>query len=374
MTTTTEQQTPIDPKVIARIQKMLNLARDGGATEGEANAAMDAAEKTMAKYNLTMAEVEAGGGNAGEGSKRTKQQSKGKAQYEFQQQLMRICAEVNYCVALLVSEWKRGRSMATGFVLIGREANVIATRELYDYLNATTERLAFEYVGCDNAQRLSRKAVSFKKGCAERLGERLLDRHRAAMEEQAREARERNAAARHPASTGTSLVVVMKDFAQEERDANEDVRWGLVIGTTAAERKRNAAESSVCQAINKALRECVSQDREVMMEAGATAATPLSLALGVPEDRMHRLVEYLVDQRMEALKPRKEETPAQKAKREEQEARANERYWQQQRRARERESANTDWTAKHAGSRAGESVGLDKQVSKGRGDVGRIGQ
>lgn len=364
-------QQAIDPKVISRIQKMLNLARDGAAHEGEARNAMDAAEATMRKYNLTMAEVEAAGGNGGEGSKRTKEGVKGRAQYEFQQQLMAACAEVNYCAVLKTSMWKGNRSMVTGYVLIGREGNVVATRELYDYLNATVERLAFEYVGRDNRQRLSRTAISFKKGCAERLGERLVARHAESLEEQAREARERSAAARHPASTGTALVIVMKDFAQEEMDANDDMRWGLVEGTTAAERKRNTAEASVISAINRALRTILATDRNVLMEAALAGGRSTAEALGVPAERLMKLAEYLVNQRLEALhRPEvKPETEAQRAKREEKERRDNERWnerarRERARRERDRELRNTDWTAKNAGSRAGEHVGLDKQVNE----------
>lgn len=367
MTTTSEQQT-IDPKVISRIQKMLNLARDGAATEGEARNAMDAAEATMRKYNLTMAQVEAGGGAGGEGSKRTKDSVKGRAQYEFQQQLMLACAEVNYCVVLKTAQWKGNRSMVTGYTLIGREANVIATRELYDYLNATTERLAFEYVGSDNRQRLSRRAISFKKGCAERLGQRLRERHQESLEEQAREARARNAG---PASSGTALVVVMKDFAQDEADANEDLRWGQPEGTTAAHRRRSAAESLVYRAASAAIQSCESNDRDELLAAGLNAAGPVALAQGVPEVRMRTFVENIVEMKLAHLNA-PEETLSEKLKRQDRERKENERFWNRQRREREREDANTDWTAKHAGSRAGENVGLDKQITEAQTAAGRL--
>lgn len=357
---TIEQQTALDPKVIDRIQKMLNLARNGGATEGEAQAAMDAAEKTMQKYNLTMAEVEAGGGSAGAGSKRTKHSSKGKAQYEFQQQLMIVCAEVNYCVALKQTNYRNNRPMVGGFLLIGREANVIATRELFDYLNATTERLAFEYVGSDNRQRLSRAAVSFKTGCAERLAERLRYRHDDAIVKQAQEARARNAAP----TSGTALAIVMVDYARAEMDANEDARWSLPEGTTARRRQQNRAEGLVYQAARKGLDSATNTDHDYLMAKAYNAATPVAQAHGLDVTKVHAMVEaavaaYLASQQVST------ETPAQKAKREAAEAKANDKFWERARRERERKSARTDWSAKDAGEQAGDTVGLDKQVTDG---------
>lgn len=77
-----------------------------------------------------------------------------------------------------------------------------------------------------------------------------------------------------------------------------------------------------------------------------------------------KLVEWLVNQKLEVLnRPEaKPETEKQREAREEKERKENERWHERQRRERDREIRNTDWTAKNAGSRAGESVGLDKQV------------
>ena len=49
-------------KVIDKVRKLLNLANDAAATEGERDNAMRMAHGFLAKYNLDMAEVEAAGG------------------------------------------------------------------------------------------------------------------------------------------------------------------------------------------------------------------------------------------------------------------------------------------------------------------------
>ena len=45
-------------RILARVQKMLNLANDAGATEGERDNAMRMAHATLAKYNLSLADVD----------------------------------------------------------------------------------------------------------------------------------------------------------------------------------------------------------------------------------------------------------------------------------------------------------------------------
>lgn len=48
----------VSDRIIARIRKMLALAKDAGATEGERDNALRMAHATLAKYNLELAEVE----------------------------------------------------------------------------------------------------------------------------------------------------------------------------------------------------------------------------------------------------------------------------------------------------------------------------
>lgn len=48
-------------RIIERVQKLLNLANDAGAAEGERDNALRMAHATLAKYNLDLAQVEAHG-------------------------------------------------------------------------------------------------------------------------------------------------------------------------------------------------------------------------------------------------------------------------------------------------------------------------
>lgn len=301
----------IDRKTLDKIRKLLNLAKDGAATEGEASVAMEKAREIMAANNLTMAQLEAAGQAGGEGSSRLKGGMKGKALYKYQQALMATVCDTNFCAALLDTKWNGRRAIDTGYTIIGREANVVAAINMFEYLNASLERIVTSHLE-SNSQRLSRWAVSFKEGAAQRLAERLRERHQEELARQSAAAR----AQREAAPTAGALVVVMEDFAQAEADANYEHRMGWEPGEAArrrAERDKRLAEHA---------------RRE--------------------EERRANLTE--------------EERAAEDAEREKNRAkweakwdRANDRYW-----------ANKDVGAYFQGREEADQIGLDAQVSRSR--------
>jgi hypothetical protein len=235
--------TEINHKTLDKIRKLLNLARDGGATEGEASVALEKAREIMATNNLSMAQLEAAGQDAGEGSKRLKTGLSGKALYKYQQSLMRTVADVNFCAVVvdykIVRVGKADQYRDVGYTIIGREHNVAATLGMFDYLNTSLERIVTPHL-VSNAQRLSRWAISFKEGAAQRLSERLRDRHAEVLREQSAAARAQQAAQSSSPASG-ALVVVMEDFAQAEADANYEHRMGLQPGEAAARRAETEA-------------------------------------------------------------------------------------------------------------------------------------
>ena len=113
----------IDPKVIARIKKMLHLANHGSANEGEANNAAEMAQKIMMEHNISMAMVE---GASVDGAGRKKSVDEGNAKFAFQRELMVACAEVNFVFQEVNYNYRGTYKKATGYTLIGREANVVA--------------------------------------------------------------------------------------------------------------------------------------------------------------------------------------------------------------------------------------------------------
>lgn len=306
-----------DRKTLDKIKKLLNLAKDGGATEGEASVALEKAREIMAANNLTMAQLEAAGQSAGEGSNRLKTGLKGKALYKYQQRLMATVADTNFCAVIVDTKTVRvGRSYQArdvGYTLIGREANVIAATNMFEYLNASLERIVTPHLA-SNSERLSRWAISFKEGAAQRLAERLRDRHEEALAEQSAKARaQREAQASSRASSGSgAVVVVMEDFAQAEADANQEHRMGWEPGTAARRRAERAAHLAEMRRREDERRANLSEEERAKEDA----------------ERERNQAKW--DKRWE---------------------RANDRYW-----------ASRDVSAYWAGREAADDIGLDAQV------------
>lgn len=364
----------IDPKVLARLKKMLHLANHGSATEGEANNAAEIAQKIMLEHNISMAMVDSHS-DAPEGSARKKSVDEGNAKYAYQRELMAACAEVNFVYQETNWNYRGTYKRATGYTLIGREANVVAAKLLFEYLFKTIERLGIDYVG--NATLVSGIAgSSFMEGCSNRLSERLRERHRQQMAEQARAAREANAAARHPASSGTALVVVMDDYAQSEEDRNNDMRLGKPEGYTAHKRLMATRASEIRSALRDALvplRKTVGE-RDILMQAARAAFDALvaNRSWQVDEEleqTFDRQVRFEISEHMDAYNEAvrwAKMTPLQRQREQEKEARASERYWNSfyRRHANRREApSGVNPEAYRAGSQAAERVGLDAQVS-----------
>ncbi|WP_286869511.1 DUF2786 domain-containing protein [Sphingobium sp.] len=364
----------IDPKVIARIKKMLHLANHGSANEGEANNAAEMAQKIMMEHNISMAMVE---GASVDGAGRKKSVDEGNAKFAFQRELMVACAEVNFVFQEVNYNYRGTYKKATGYTLIGREANVVACKTLFEYLFQTIDRLGLDYVGGDASQAFGIAANSFKEGCAARIGERLRDRHREQLAEQARQAREANAAARHPSSTSTALAVVMTDYAQDERDSNEDLRLGKPEGFTKHKRLMATKRAEVVSAIEGAMRPLNSTvgDRDVLLQAARAGFEALVANRswtvddeleGIFDQEFRRELNYHMDAYNQNVRWAKL-TPLQKQREIEKEQRASDRYWNAyyRRNANRREApSGVNADAYHAGSRAGNSVGLDAQVDR----------
>lgn len=329
----------MDMKVIDRINKLLNLAKDSGATEAEALLAMEKAQAIMNEHNLTMAEL-----GSEKGDKRSKEGFDGQAMFEYQRDMMAVIAEVNYCYAAVLYSYKSRGRRAIGYRLIGQQANVASTRVMFEYLANTIDRLVREFNGGDYKLRMSRSSISWCAGCAERLCERIKERHENFIAEQKKEAEAKKRAAQHPASPSHgALVVVMEDYAQKERDLNDDFRNGLEPGTTA----RNRIEREL-------------RNKEMTNRKKAEA-----LAAGFDQATADAYAEYYFSSLQEAhdwvhgvQKPMTEKD-RKKAEKEDERMR---RRWRNEH---NREMAKKDWNAYGKGKEAGARISLNPQVSKG---------
>jgi hypothetical protein len=220
-------------RVVTLINKLLALSKDGGATEAEAALAAEKAQELMTEHNLSMATVEAAGGDSGESGVRIKDGLNHRQVYNWQKQLMAHIADLNFCHCMLRYEtnrtWNGTSKVFNGYQLIGRAANVASTRVMFEYILQSINRLAKEAL--DPKEFFTRYGHSFKEGCADRIVERLQERRAKEVEEQEREAREQNVRNQHPsAPTGNAIVVVLRDFVQDEADLNRDMVRGGCAG------------------------------------------------------------------------------------------------------------------------------------------------
>jgi hypothetical protein len=112
-----------------------------------------------------------------------------------------------------------------------------------EYLEQTIERLVMGRLDDQNNMRFSRWAVSYRKGAAARIIEKIQDRRRELEEAEAQKLREaQHRAERAGVSTSTSVTIA--DVRKTEREANIDHRFGEGTSARWAEQRRKAAEAA----------------------------------------------------------------------------------------------------------------------------------
>jgi hypothetical protein len=114
--------------VLDRVRKLLAVANDAGATEGERDNALRMAHKTLAKYNVSMAEAEAI--RPGD----TEDRVIHRAQF-FGRPWARVAshavANLFFCEYIYTSS---GRAKKTTHFFIGRETNAITAASMAEYI------------------------------------------------------------------------------------------------------------------------------------------------------------------------------------------------------------------------------------------------
>jgi hypothetical protein len=333
---------PPSDSIVRKIQLLLNLGARSEGNEQEAAAAMARAQELLAQYNLDLATVQdkvvAGGTAAREAeSKRDYAQSKRSAMYKWQQALVRVLAEANFCVYWVdetreltyippknrkpyedYDENGRAEIRVKRHKVLGRIANTTAVMIMVDYLLDTIERL----LPYPQNERLSRNANLWREGCADRLVERVKAKAEAM----------KTADYATQGEKAYTTAIQVADLARKEAAGNYDHQYGAGAWAKKLAREAEAEKYWSDEAV---------AERQRIRDAELAAKRAL-------------------------------ETPAQKAKREREEAkeaRRNERfsesYWRRQDREDERREARLNSGAYRAGRAKGDDIGLDGQVSAG---------
>lgn len=331
-------QANVDSRVVEKLRKMLALASDERGDEYTASIAAAKAAKLMEDYGISMAEVELAGGRA-EGRTEDESESAYGAWYGPLMQAIGQSFMVDVAVAVHVG----AKNRSVSFSLIGRVSAVASAKITYEYLRQAVWRL------CREADVPSRR--HFRHGCAERIIERLTVRHQDRLREQRREAAARDAEykARHAGQDTSVPALVLADVTRDEREANTDLREGLKPGTTRQLRMEQEAKNAEMDALQQqgvswSVAWDVVYGRMTLERALANEKFALEMRESQPQE-----------------KP-KQETDAQRERREARERRDRQKYRERSdREARKRNSPS--WSA---GRDAGETVGLEQQVSTGK--------
>jgi len=458
--TTPDESSNMD-KVIARIQKLLNrveLTKDQSAqhgsdagSEAEAERALAQAQELALKHNLDLASIEAAGATKNNlvSVERVKEETTGRAMYQWQRSLARYVAETNFCYHLIQErkEWVKAyykldpeevkaagkthrdfaknkltaeeywssdidhsirrfyKEIASRYqtshkhLYIGRKGNVITAQMMFRYLTQTIEDMVLPALGIDNSKRLSRSAMSWKEGCADRLCERLaakrqdlIDKHdaRVKAEEADRQAERERQAAEHKAKQGRQIEAnhetevkhafdgikagaydrtgPVEEGEEPDRPEEDDDAW-----TPEGEEVPEVIEQEAGTALVLAS-EFSEQEREANYEV-AWGLEPGSLArrrAEREEERRRAAEEEATEQQDKADAPVKQETERQRKAREKREAEEElkqQRRWARMDAAEEakarRLAERRDHRAYRMGQQKGKDIGLDLQVKAG---------
>lgn len=324
----------VDPKLISRVRKLLAMANGAGASQAEAEFAAERAREMMAEHGMTIATLEAGGGQ-GEG--RAKRKTTGLSVKEWQRGIMYALAQQSFVTAFY--EDRRDRT-GGHWDLIGRESAVVTCQLMHVYLVKTVLRTTRETYG-------GKYDEVFMKAMGERIAERIEERHDAAMYAQKQEAAARQAHANsHPGTN--ALVVVLEDFAAKEADLNNDLANGWAPGTTARRREEELREQEA-QAAKKQKR------REELRAAGLEHDVVELMLYGYSEQQALKILRASEEPK---------ETEEERAKRKARAERERRIYEEREDRRRERAARLYNSSSFRAGRAAGDNVGLDTQVNQ----------
>jgi hypothetical protein len=178
------QEEPKKPsrKTIYRIKKLLALANDKGATEGEAAEASRGAFALLAKWNLSLDSVE---NSAKDEEEPVETVTAEKSFYAGGDRwaigLYQKVAELNFCEYFFnnncyLTNAKGKKVLGVRHNVVGKRSNVIVSHHMADYLLEAVKRLAREDMKAQTFESENQRAhyeYGFRYGCSVRLQQRI---------------------------------------------------------------------------------------------------------------------------------------------------------------------------------------------------------
>lgn len=243
-------------QVIEKVQKLLSLAAKN-PNQHEADAARAKAQELMTAYNLDVATIEQATGI--KDGRREQLRVEG-GFYEYQRDLRKAVAELNFCMYWTETYWVDAtyknaysgqRMRKKRHRIVGRMVNTRISQTMSEHLEQAIERAVEEGLKGTEENRHSRYAHAFRVGAAEELVSRISDRYRKRLraEKVAAAKAAKNAAAVAGKDASTSTAMTLTGLVQSETDANIDFVYGEGTAAKAradiardAEEERRAAD------------------------------------------------------------------------------------------------------------------------------------
>jgi hypothetical protein len=226
-----EQFSEKQQDILRKVEKMMRIAAST-SHENEAAAMTTRAMELLAAYNLDIAAVDIEGQSSG---KRAEEALIG-GFYQFERDLWRAVSELNFVWYFTQLKYipaeervkKHGgvRKHTHQHVFIGKVVNIAATKAMAGYLMQAIERITREKADAVNMPPRSSWAVSFRRGAAERIIEKLQRRRWEHLDAEERRATEAAEKAREAGVATVETALTLKNVVDRENAANYDFKYG----------------------------------------------------------------------------------------------------------------------------------------------------
>jgi hypothetical protein len=159
--------------ILKRIQKLLKMSQENGASENEAMLAANKAQQLLSEHNLSMSDIK-----DDTEVEPIDKESVDVARDNWRGWIQSATAKLYFCQMYTSSDVDANYRRVKKATFVGRKSNRIVAKSMCDYFISTVIRLAeneFKTVpGSKSA--INRMKQAFKLGCASRLSKRLKDR------------------------------------------------------------------------------------------------------------------------------------------------------------------------------------------------------
>ena len=160
--------------VLKRIQKLLQMSIENGASENEAMLAADKAQKLLQEHNLSISDLK----------DEDQVEPMDSEDVEVDRDLWKgyirnATAKLYFCKTYTTMKYDNHYKRVKVITFVGRKSNRMVATEMCKYFINTVERLAteeFKEVPGSRAS-INKMSHAFKQGCASRLSKRLNDRY-----------------------------------------------------------------------------------------------------------------------------------------------------------------------------------------------------